>query len=139
MIESAEEFVRLRSSDKPAEYLRAAREEAPLHVYRDVISRFPEYKEWVAYNKPVPNEILAELAVDPDADIRSRVASRRKLSPELFLMLARDADTGVRCSVVQNAKVTDAALELLRNDSNEWIRKEAQKEKDRRLGLSFRE
>ena len=41
MITSAEEFRDLRLSEDPAEYDRAAMEEAPLQVWRDVISRFP--------------------------------------------------------------------------------------------------
>ena len=42
MIESADEFRRLRESDDPAEYLRAAHEPARLDVWREVIARFPE-------------------------------------------------------------------------------------------------
>lgn len=42
MIESSNEFVRLRKSSEPAEYLRAAEESAPLHVWLDVLKVFPD-------------------------------------------------------------------------------------------------
>lgn len=54
MIESADEFVRLRTSADPAEYQRAARDDATERTWRDVIARFPEMRFWVAQNKTVP-------------------------------------------------------------------------------------
>ena len=44
MINSAEEFVRLRSSELPEEYWRAAHEEVPDAVWLDVIARFPDMR-----------------------------------------------------------------------------------------------
>ena len=91
MINSAEEFVRLRNSELPDEYRRAAHEEAPISVWHDVISRFPgSVRGWVAHNKAVPLEILKVLARDPEVSVRMTVASKRKLSPELFEVLSRD-------------------------------------------------
>lgn len=116
MIESADEFARLRWSDDPAEYGRAADEPAPLEVWRDVIARFPELRKWVAHNKTVPHEMLAELATDPDASVRFFVAEKRKLAPELQILLATDPDDGVRARIAYNAKATRAALERLAED-----------------------
>jgi hypothetical protein len=62
MINSAEELVALRSSSLKDDYDRAAMEEAPIGVWRDVISQFPEYRPWVAHNKTILLEILEELA-----------------------------------------------------------------------------
>ena len=42
MIDSAAEFVRLRLSSDPAEYRRAAREEAPENVWLEVIEAYPD-------------------------------------------------------------------------------------------------
>lgn len=116
MIESADEFARLRWSDDPAEYGRAAHEPAPLEVWQDVIARFPELRQWVAHNKTVPHEILAELATDPDASVRYFVAMKRKLALELQLRLATDPDDSVRAGIANNAKASRAALELLAED-----------------------
>jgi hypothetical protein len=48
--------VRLRTSDRIEEYWRAAEDEAPLAVWRGVVTRFLEMREWVAHNKTVPLE-----------------------------------------------------------------------------------
>ena len=58
MINSAEEFILLRNSETRDEYIRAASEDASDLVWIDIISRFPEMREWVAYNKTVPLNIL---------------------------------------------------------------------------------
>ena len=116
MIESADEFRRLRESEQSDEYERAAREPAPLHVWRDVVARFPELRAWVAHNKTVPHEILAELAGDPDARVRATVAAKRKLTPEVQLQLAADPDDGVRNRLAWNARATRAVLERLAAD-----------------------
>lgn len=76
VIESAEEFVRLRTSGDPAEYHRAAHEEATEDIWRDVIEQFPDMRFWVAQNKTVPLSILEELRHDPDWKVRSMVRQK---------------------------------------------------------------
>ncbi|MGO4249462.1 hypothetical protein AB4Y87_19790 [Paenarthrobacter sp. RAF54_2] len=78
MIQSAAEFVRLRSSEDPAEYHRAAHEEADVSVWLDVIDKYPDMRFWVAHNKTVPLEILELLASDPDVRVRSFVATKER-------------------------------------------------------------
>lgn len=85
MIESAEEFVRLRSSEVPEEYRRAAHDQADESTWRDLIERFPEMRFWVAQNKTVPLSILEVLRHDPDERVRSMVRSKgswRRAHPE---------------------------------------------------------
>lgn len=77
MIESADEFVRLRSSEDPAEYQRAAREEAAESTWLEVIDRFPDMRFWVAQNKTVPLSVLEILRHDADERVRSMVTSKR--------------------------------------------------------------
>jgi hypothetical protein len=76
VIESSEEFVRLRISDDPADYGRAAHDEATEETWRDVIKRFPEMRFWVAQNKTVSLSILEELRNDPDERVRSMVRAK---------------------------------------------------------------
>jgi hypothetical protein len=109
VIESAEEFVRLRSSEDPEEYGLAAIEPAPEAVWLEVIARFPEMRPWVAHNKTVPLSILKILADDEDADVRAAVASKRKLSDELFIRLARDTDEGVRARIAGTQRLREAS------------------------------
>ncbi len=76
MIESADEFARLRTSADPAEYRRAAHDEATEETWRDVIVRFPEMRFWVAQNKTVPLSILEDLRKDSDGRVRSIVRAK---------------------------------------------------------------
>jgi hypothetical protein len=116
MIDSAAEFVRLRQSEIPEEYGRAANEEACDAVWIEVISNHPEMREWVALNKAVPLSVLEVLARDPRSTVRRTVAMKRKLSHELFELLAKDPDETVRASVARNQKTpTDVLLQLCRD------------------------
>lgn len=127
MIESAEEFVRLRSSNDPEEYSRAAQEEASNAVWFDVISRFPEMREWIVHNKTAPLEVLEVLARDTAPSIRASVAEKRKLSIELFEALSNDGDEIVRQRVAYNKKAPLHVLEHLSNDPSPFVRAVARK------------
>ena len=125
MIKSAEEFHRLRTSDDPEEYGRAAREAADEEVWREVIDRFPDMRFWVAHNKTVPLSILRTLAKDEDDRVRIMVAARRKLDRELFFTLAADADASIRHAVACNDKCPSEVLRLLSHDSERFVAEEA--------------
>jgi hypothetical protein len=122
MISSAEEFKRLRESEIEAEYHRAAHEEANETVWRDVIGKFPEMKKWVICNKTVPLSILKLLAKDKDADVRTEVARKRKLSRELFILLSQDQDVGVLHTLALNKKIPSDIFDTLSaNTKDEWL------------------
>lgn len=121
VIESAEEFVRLRTSEDPAEHGRAAHEPASEAVWREVAERCPEMREWVVHNKTVPLSILEELSADPDVRVRQAVAMKRKLSRVLFEQLAGDADEGVRLAIIRNAKTPLDILERLARDPSAFV------------------
>jgi hypothetical protein len=118
MIESAEEFVCLRTSDDPSEYLRAANESATDGVWIDIITRFPEMKEWVVQNKTVPIDVIALLARDENPDIRYAVAKKNSLSVDLLKELAKDEDGSVRLAVAVNKRTPIDLLQILVLD--EW-------------------
>ncbi len=122
MINTAEEFLRLRTSENPDEYHRAAHEEAPIEVWLEVIRRFPDMRFWVAANKTVPVKILDILSNEPDGRVRYMVASKRKLPESLQLKLAVDADPAVRHRIAFNPKATRKVLELLSHDERPEIR-----------------
>jgi hypothetical protein len=77
VIKSADEFVRLRTSEDPEEYGRAARDEASEATWLEVIERFPDMRRWVAHNKTVPLSILEVLRQDPDEDVVWMVRTKR--------------------------------------------------------------
>ncbi|MBZ4420461.1 hypothetical protein [Myxococcus sp. RHSTA-1-4] len=121
MIDTAEEFVRLRMSDKQEEYSRAAHETAEESVWLDVIRRFPEMRKWVAHNKTIPPSIIAVLASDPDPAVRDMIAMKRRAGPAVLLKLSHDSSAGVRQAVAMNAKVPMEILRQLANDPDEDV------------------
>ena len=121
-IRSADEFVRLRTSDVEQEYWRAAHEEARIEVWFDVVARYPQMRTWVAHNKTVPIEILIQLATDPDPAVRSAVADKRKLTIDLFRLLAADHDESVGARIAYNRKVPTDVLEQLASDPAKIVR-----------------
>lgn len=127
MINSAEEFVILRTSETHAEYMRAAHEDASDIVWIDVLCRFPEMREWVAHNKTVPLNILEILARDKNESVRARVADKRKLSPELFDLLSQDESESVRERIAYNKKSPIHVLKRLANDPIMFVREAALK------------
>ncbi|MCR8633900.1 hypothetical protein [Paenibacillus radicis (ex Xue et al. 2023)] len=76
MINSAEEFVGLRLSENVDDYLRAAREEANINIWLEVIGKYPDLKYWVAHNKTVQMEVLEVLSDDLCWRVRHMVASK---------------------------------------------------------------
>ena len=117
MIESAEEFVRLRASEKQEEYFRGAHYEAPVTVRYEVIENYPDMAFWVAHNKTVPYELLELLADHSEDRVRSMVASKNKLKEPLLIKLASDTSDSVRMTVARHKKATLAVLELLTSDA----------------------
>jgi hypothetical protein len=122
MIESPEEFVRLRESEDPQEYGRASWDAAAEETWLAVIERYPEYRFWVAQNKTVPLTVLGLLASDPDPRVRSMVARKGKLPVQLLLRLARDPEDGVRLTVAAHRRATPQVLALLVDDEWEEVR-----------------
>lgn len=132
MIETADEFVRLRCSEKPELYLRSVNEPASEHVWKEVIEKYPEMRQWVAHNKTVPNSILAVLAGDSDPSVRHSVAMKRVLEFSLRERLASDPDDSVRLAIAMNKKTPLDVLRKLANDSWERITEVAKTEIDLR-------
>lgn len=130
MISSAQEFIELREQNDA----RAVHDEAPEGVWREVVRRFPRFKEWVVRNKTVPVSILSELANDPDPRVRFEVAAKRKCPASILEQLAQDADEAVRLRVAHNAKTPEPLLEQLRHDPSGQVVKAAEERLSRVAG-----
>jgi hypothetical protein len=117
MITSADEFVRLRLSQDPQEYRRAALEPAELDVWHAIIRAYPDMRYWVAHNKTVPISVLEILADDPDERVRSAVAMKNKLTPELLEKLASDSSDCVRARLACNRNAPSVVLRRLTEDT----------------------
>lgn len=124
-LKSAAEFVHLRRSDDPADYRRAAHEDAPLDVWHELVENYADMRVWVARNKAVPVEILQILAADADPDVRSAVADKRKATTDILMKLANDSDESVRLRVATNKKVPSDVLEGLLEDDWGPVREKA--------------
>jgi len=125
LIETADEFARLRTSGDAREQWHAGTDQAPLEVWREVVARFPDLKIWVVRNKTVPIEMLQALAGDPDRQVRRDVAAKRKLTTALFELLAGDVDEVVRRQVAINRKVPAHVRARLELDPSEFVRRGA--------------
>ncbi|MBF8107479.1 hypothetical protein I1A46_20375 [Serratia liquefaciens] len=120
MIHSAEEFVALRDSSLKDECDRAATDEAPVSVWKDVIDKFPEYRKWVAHNKTVSLEILT-LLHQFEPDVRRFISVKRKLSDELFELLSKDLDAVVRQGIASNRKAPISIIRKLMQDEDKDV------------------
>jgi hypothetical protein len=127
MINSAQEFVRLRTSEDPQEYLRAANEAASEAVWLEIIAKYPEMRVWVAHNKTISASILQILANDPDPSVRGMVARKRKLDISLIEKLAYDRDDAVRAAIAHNPKTPDTILRALVDDPWDEIARVAER------------
>jgi hypothetical protein len=124
MINTVEEFIRLRDSEKPEEYNRANYDFLPDEVAFEIIEKYPEYKEWVGINSSISLKVLYRLAEDEDPDVRWHIASLHAFTGEkvhtldryLLDKLSRDQDESVRQRVAYHPDTPVDILERLTHD-----------------------
>ena len=121
MIESADQFIYLRTSEDINLYQRAANEPATDEIWKEIIEKYPEMRVWVAYNKTIPLSILEILSHDEDSRVRHAVAMKRKSGQDILQRLAKDSDESVRLRVALNPKTPKIVLEQLLNDKWDQI------------------
>jgi len=134
MIESAQEFIRLRDSEVIEEYTRSAQEEASMETWLEVIVQYPEYREWVVHNKMVPLAILEILTIDGDQKVRYVIARKRKISDWIVDMLATDEDESVRIALVMNSKTSREQVLKIDRAGSDWFVNELDSVIARRFG-----
>ena len=121
MIESADEFIRLRTSEIKEEYDRSTYDTADISTWTELINNYPDYKQWVIHNKTVPIEILEVLTLDNDPNIRSLVARKRKINDKIFKALSTDKDENVRHSLIYNSGLTIEKLKQINTADSDWL------------------
>ncbi|MDG2390721.1 MAG: hypothetical protein P8M30_15540 [Planctomycetaceae bacterium] len=119
MINSADEFVRLRQSEDPDEYHRAAWEEADVDVWREVMRAYPDMLEWVAHNKSIPEVIIRELYRLGDKKVNDTLARKRKTPLDILEEFAHSSDESLRLSVARHPKAPRSVLMMLQSD--DWV------------------
>lgn len=134
MILSAEEFVRLRESEDPSEYIRSGVDTAELSVWLDIIYKYPEMKVWVARNRTVPPEIIRLLAKDNDPLVRGSISRKYPLEDDLYHDLSRDIDEGIRAGLTYNKKIPIDILKYMsENDPSEFVKEVALEKYNQRI------
>ncbi|MES2503823.1 MAG: hypothetical protein V4534_02985 [Myxococcota bacterium] len=118
VLESADEFVRLRCSEIDGEQFIASWGIATFEIWKEVIDNHPRMRMWVAHNKTIPDEIIRILAVDRDRRVRSMIASKRRAPSDVLAILAKDEDETIRRSVAGHRNTTADTLATMLND--EW-------------------
>jgi hypothetical protein len=124
MINSAEEFKRLRESEIQDEYHRAATDEASIKIWKEVLAKYPDLAFWVVQNKTIPFEILYTLADNEDVDVRCMVARKRKIDDIIFNKLKEDIDETVRHALICNTKLSIEKKQQIKTSDSEWLEKE---------------
>ncbi len=124
MINSADEFKRLRECEIQEEHHRAATDEASNEVWAEVLERYPNLAFWVAQNKTIPLEILYILTNNENVDVRCMVARKRKIDDVIFEKLKEDIDESVRHALICNTKLTIDKKQLIKTSDSEWLENE---------------
>jgi hypothetical protein len=132
MINTAEEFIRLRTSSVPEEYGRAGRDEASYEVWIEIIEKHPDMRVWVAFNRTISLELQTILAKDEDPRVRSAIAGKYPLERGLYEMLAKDESEPIRRRIAHNKKTPLDILEKMMYDEVEDIRAAAKENYERR-------
>jgi len=65
--------------------------------------------------------VLSLLACDPDPLVRSKVATKNKLTDELFALLSADQDASVRARIAHNKNTREEILRRLALDVSEIV------------------
>jgi hypothetical protein len=100
---------------------RTLRDEAPLSVWKDLISNFEPYLIDVAQNGTIPEEIFKDLIHRGDERIRSILAEKRRLPSCFFDFLSNDASPLVRKAIAANRKAPIDVLKRLVLDQDEGV------------------
>jgi len=122
MIESADEFLKLRESDVASEQYRASHDGADISVWLDIIKSHPEFKIWVIHNKTVQIEVLEMLCVDENPEVRSAIARKRKINDKIFNLLRVDSDENVRYNLICNTKLGIEQINTIRVNDSDWLK-----------------
>jgi hypothetical protein len=122
MINSAEEFIKLRTSDIIEEQYRASHDNADSTVWLDIIQNHPEYKVWVVHNKTIPIEILELLSKDENVEVREAVARKRKINDTIFELLSIDKEESVRHALICNTKLSKEKKGLIHTEGSQWLK-----------------
>jgi hypothetical protein len=116
MIESAERFKALSSSQDEMDVNRSLFDSASLDVWMEIINCDAARHLDVAQNRTIPDEIKRMLVEKGNPTVRSMIAEKRKLPPDLFFVLSRDSDSLVRQKIAANAKTPPEILQHLLQD-----------------------
>jgi len=119
VIESAEQFIHLRTSELKSDYDRAAHEAASDEVWLEVIERFSDFAPWVAHNKTISATIIYKLFELQSDEVLFVLAMKRRTPHDLLVKLSQHPNESVRLAIAKNAKAPREALDLLKED--DWV------------------
>jgi hypothetical protein len=141
MINSVEEFIKLRKSQNPEEYNRANDDFLPDDVAFDLIENYPEMREYVSVNSTISLKVLNRLADDEDWLVRLGVLEMHPftgkkahtLDRHLLDKLSKDEDESIRRRVSCHPDTPIDILERLIHDPSEDCVEFAKKNLARKL------
>ncbi|GAA0452866.1 hypothetical protein Ade02nite_00930 [Paractinoplanes deccanensis] len=125
MIETADEFVRLVTSEDPAQRRRAAWEDALDEVWTSLVANYPDMHFWVANNRTISEGVMRSLAADDDWRVRDRIAMKNSCPTDILDLLSWDPHDAVAAAVAGHPNTSDEALRRLAKHPWEKVREKA--------------
>jgi len=125
-IATADEFVALLGETPLSPPRIAAVQATSAAVWWEVLERFPDLAIWVAANRTIPDEIVAQLASHPRIQVRVAVASKPGMPDDVMTQLAHDKSDLVRMRIACNAQASREVLARLAADACVVVSKHAE-------------
>lgn len=121
MITSAEEFIHLINSNIEVDKKRAITDEADECVWKNVISKYPDYEIFILQNETISPNTINLLSKSKNWKTRHGIAKKRRSGTEILALLSNDEHPIVRQAIASNQKTPHAILKNLCLDTDDRV------------------
>lgn len=123
MIHTIEEFLRCAESDiNSIDMGRVTKDPFSDEVWKELLMNYPNYHEWVAHNRYLPEWMMWEFSTSKDQDVKRTIAWRYDIPETLLRKLSEDADPDIRSQTAWNLSSPRDVLERLSLDKSPIVR-----------------
>lgn len=123
MIDTLEEFLRCADSDINSKDIgKVTQDQFADEVWKDLLMNYPNYHEWIAHNRYLPEWMMWEFSRSEDKEVREIVARRYDAPETLLQRLSKDTSEDVRFVVSKNMACPRYLLEKLSQDRSPTAR-----------------
>ena len=123
MIQSIDEFIRCAKSDiNSKDISRGTQDQFTDEVWRDLLMNYPNYHEWIAHNRYLPEWLMWAFSTSEDKDVKRTIAWRYDIPETLLRKLSGDVDPDIRRKAAWNLSCPRDVLERLSVDKSPRVR-----------------